>query len=183
MSPSIRRPRSIAIAAFALVLAVAACGGSGTSATTAPDDASPEPTIDASATPPASPAPTRPEISGAPALVVALDTQDESDVRVAVIDQTGLLTGVTSGTPGDGASVPVDGPTVVDADAASLVVTWAAPPCDSEPTVVMSDTQVLIVQPPCPEPTDAVAFDRVLILRFSDTVEADSLQAVIQDHY
>ena len=177
MSPSTHRPRSIAIAAFAVALTVAACGGSGTSATTAPDTASPEPTIGAS------PAPTRPEISGAPALVVALETQDESDVRVSVIDQTGLLTGVTSGTPGDGASVAVDAPTIADADAASLVVTWAAPPCDSEPTVVLSEGKLLIVQPPCPDPTDAVAFDRVLILRFSDTVEASSLQPVIQDHY
>ncbi len=129
------------------------------------------------------PSPTRPEISGAPALVLALDTQDESTVRVAVIDQTGLLTGVTSGTPGDGASVAVDAPTVVEADTAGLVVTWAAPPCDSEPTVVLSDSKVLIVQPPCPDPTDAVAFDRVLILRTSDTIDPASLEVVIQDGF
>ena len=183
MSPSIRRPRSIALAAFAMVLTVAACSGNGASATTTPDGATPEPTVDASATPQATPAPTRPEISGAPALVVPLDTQDGSKVRVAVIDQTGVLSGVTSGTPGDGASVAVDAPTVVDADTLGVVVTWAAPPCDSEPTVVLSDTKVLIVQPPCPDPTDAVAFDRVLILRTSDILDAGSLEVVIQDAY
>ncbi len=181
MSLPIHRPGSIAIAAFAVVLAVAACGGSGTSAATDGDSETPEPTIDASATPSATPTPIRPEISGAPALVVALDTQDESDVRVAVIDQTGLLTGVTSGTPGDGASVEVGAPTVVEADTAGLIVTWAAPPCDSEPTVILSETAVRIVQPPCPDPTDAVAFDRVLILQTSDTIDPASLEVVIQD--
>lgn len=183
MSPSIHRPRAIALVAMAMALAVAACGGSGASPTIAPDTTTPGPSLEASAEAPTTPVPTRPEISGAPALVLALDTQDESTVRVAVIDQTGLLTGVTSGTPGDGASVPVDAPTVVEADTAGVVVTWAAPPCDSEPTVVLSDSKVLIVQPPCPDPTDAVAFDRVLILRTSDVVDAASLEVVIQDHY
>lgn len=181
MSLSIRRPRTLALAAFALTLTVAACGGSGASPATA-GPATPDPTaVPSSAV--ASPIPTRPEISGAPALVLALDTQDESTVRVAVIDQTGLLTGVTSGTPGDGASVAVDAPTVVEADTAGLVITWAAPPCDSEPTVVLSDSTVLIVQPPCSDPTDAVAFDRVLILRASDTIDPASLEVVLQDAF
>lgn len=179
MSPSIARPRTLALAALALSLTVAACGGSsGSPAATDPATATAVPSS-AIATPVA----TRPEISGAPALVLTLDTQDESTVRVAVIDQTGLLTGVTSGTPGDGASVAIDAPTVVEADTAGLVVTWAAPPCDSEPTVVLSDSKVLIVQAPCPDPTDAIAFDRVLILRTSDTIDPASLEVVIQDHY
>jgi len=179
MSSSIRRPGPIAFAAFAAVLIVAACGGS--SPATSPDPATPEPTATPVADASATPAPTMPEISGGPALALTLDTQDESTVRVAVIDQTGMLTGLASGTPGDGASVAVDAPTVVEADTAGLVVTWAAPPCDSEPTVVLSDSKVLIVQPPCSDPTDAVAFDRVLILRTSDIVDPASLEVVIQD--
>ena len=179
MPPSIRRPRSLALVAFAISLTVAACGGSGAAATTAP--VTPDPTSGPASAPTATPAPTMPEISGAPALSLTLDTADESTVRVAVVDQTGLLTGVTSGTPGDGASVAVDAPTVVEADTAGLVVTWAAPPCDSEPTVVLSETVLRIVQPPCPDPTDAVAFDRVLILRTSDTIDPASLEVVIQD--
>ena len=183
MSPSIRRPRPLLFAALAVSLAAAACGGGGVSDASTPDPATPAPTAVASSDATATPAPTRPAISGAPALIVRLDTQDESKVRVAVIDQTGLLTGITSEMPGDGASVPVDAPTVVDADAASLVVTWSAPPCDSEPTVVLSETRLLIVQPPCPDPSDAVAFDRILILRFRDTVEAASLEVVLQDAF
>jgi len=177
MPPSIRRPRSLALLAFAVSLTVAACGGSA-AATTVP--ATPGPSSPASAAS-ATPAPTMPEISGGPALYLTLDTADASTVRVAVIDQTGLLTGVASGTPGDGASVAVDAPTVVAADTAGLVVTWAAPPCDSEPTVILSETGVRIVQPPCLDPTDAVAFDRVLILHTSDTIDPASLEAVIQD--
>ncbi len=180
MSPSTRRSRALALAALTLTLTVAACGGSGAPpATAGPATADPSAVPSSAVT---TPVPTQPEISGAPALVLTLDTHDESSVRVAVIDQTGLLTGLTSGTPGDGASVAVDAPTVVEADTAGLVVTWAAPPCDSEPTVILSDSKVLIVQPPCPDPTDAVAFDRVLILRTSDTIDAASLEVVIQDH-
>jgi hypothetical protein len=182
MSPSTRRSRLILVGTVAASLTVAACGASGGSAPASQDASKPPPTVAASH-PVKTPTPTKPQISGAPALHLALDTQDASKVRVAVIDQTGHLTGITSGTPGDGASVPVDAPTVADADAASLVVTWAAPPCDSQPTVVLSDTRLLIVQPPCPDPTDAVAFDRVLILRFSDTIQAASLEVVLQDAF
>jgi hypothetical protein len=49
--------------------------------------------------------------------------------------------------------------------------------------VILSETTVRIAQPPCPDPSDAVAFDRVLILRFSDTVDAASLDVVIKDTY
>jgi hypothetical protein len=175
MTPSIHPTRSIAIVAFVVALTVAACGGNSSSIAPSGDQVTPEPS------PAVTPAASMPEMSGAPALHVTLETQDDSDVRVAVIDETGLLTGATSGTPGDGASVPIDAPTVVDAEAASLLVTWAAPPCDSEPMVVLSESRLLIVQPECPAPTDAVAFDRVLILRFADTMDAASLEVRIQD--
>jgi hypothetical protein len=75
--------------------------------------------------------------------------------------------------------VPLDRPSVVNDDTVTLRVTWAAPPCDTNPALFLDAGSLLLVQPPCPNGSDAIAFDRVVVLRFSGPTDAASFETVI----
>lgn len=101
-------------------------------------------------------------------------------VTATVIDWTGLVAAATSGTPGDGASVPVDAVQVANDGPTTLVVTWAGGPCDQEVTVVFdaSQTLVTVIQEPCEG--DAIAFDRIVRLELTEPIDASTVAGVLQ---
>ena len=111
---------------------------------------------------------------------VQLANETGRDVTIDVKDESGRLVEATSGTPGDGASVPPNVAVVANDDASTLRLTWAGPPCANDGLLVIDASAALftIVQPDCTG--DSIAFDRVLILTFSGLIEAADVEAVIQ---
>lgn len=165
-----------------LILIAAACGAS--------TEVSPGPT--GAATPPATagtPTGSAPSPSGgaseepgaSPPLFVDLITSTVAKVRLEVDDRTGTLTGATTGSPGDGASVAPDAPTAVNVDPSTIRVTWSAGPCDSDPAIFIDADRLLLVQPPCPDPSDSIALDRIVDLHFSKPTDSRTFDLRIQE--
>lgn len=175
---------SLARAAILLLpFAIAACGGAAAS-----PSATAEPSVVATAAPSATASPTTPAGEPEPSpsqagnpRFVDLAIANGATVRLEVDDRTGTLVDAIGGHAGDGASVPLDRPSVVNDDPATLRVTWAAPPCDTDPALFLDAGTLLLVQPPCPNGSDAIAFDRVVVLRFSVPTDAAALVTVLQD--
>jgi hypothetical protein len=187
---ALRRPiLSVAVLAAAGLLA-----GCASSTTPSPSPAPSQPAPSASATPVPTTAPTTtptpeptPASTEAPSPSVPADgirfdvpltIATSHTVTAHVVDWTGGLTAATSGTPGDGASVPFDEVVLANDGPSTLVVTWAAGPCDSTPSVVLDGTTLTVVQVPCEG--DAIAFDRIVRLDFATPIDAASLTGVLQ---
>jgi hypothetical protein len=160
-----------------VVLAVTACGAAGaaTPSPTPTAPASPAPSVPATEAP--SPAPSEsPAADG-----IDLDTFDQNDVFVVVDDPDGFLAGAASGRAGDGMSIRWGDVQVENLDEDSLRVTWVGLPVDAEISLEVKakgDGYVLdFTQPAPPESSDAIGFDRVLVLDFAAPVKAEDVQA------
>lgn len=184
---SLARPM---LAGGVVLILVAACSGSGTA--TSPSAApaatpspiatfAPSPTP-ASSAPADSPSPdATDEASPTPAPVsVDLATTGGGPTHIDVIDWTGTLSGATSGEPGDGASIEPGTLDVRNEFDTSLRITWSAAPCATGDRLYLEPglTRITLLSPPCDG--DAIALDRVLILHFSQPVDADAIEAVVQ---
>ena len=133
-----------------------------------------------SPSPAASPTPsTTPSTRATPP--VALVLAAGGDVTVDITDRSGTLVEARSGTPGDGASVPSYEVVVTNVDASTLRLTWSGGPCAAQDTLSIdaSGQALLLVEPDCQG--DAVAFDRILDLRFSQAIDAVEVEAHLQD--
>ena len=157
--------------ALGLAVLLAACGSP--AATPMPPTAAP------SATP--TTLPSAADSGGGSPIHIQLANATGNDVSIDIIAPAGLVSGATSGTPGDGASVEAYRLAVVNDDPATLRLTWSGGPCDSANTLTVDPVlgRLVLIQPECPG--DAVAFDRVLILRFADPVDAGAFTATVQD--
>ena len=170
---SLRRA-ALRVATLLAVGIFAGCGGAATTGSPAPASPSPIQSADPSAAPSAS-------ISGeGTRFEVPLTIATSHTVTATVIDWTGLVTGATSGTPGDGASVASGAVLLANDGPTTLVVTWAAGPCDSTPTLVVDagGSTITVVQEPCTG--DAIAFDRIVRLSTSQAIDATSITGVLQ---
>jgi hypothetical protein len=194
----------VVLAAFVAFTAFGG-GGLGNDGGAAPPPASPSPsapaetpepdetpvaTPDASETPVPSepPAPTADADDGgndAMPIKVDLDNATGADVHVDIADTTGLLVDAASGTPGDGISVEAYTLKVENLDATTLQLTWIDYPIDNALALYIDESdggiRLLLVQPEPTGTTDAIGFDRELILSFSGPVSADQVQAFLQD--
>jgi hypothetical protein len=164
-----------AIVAVAILAAVALGGA-------------PKPTSAPSPAPVATPAPTPAPTDGgsdAMPLTVNLDNATHDDVRVDIVDGTGILVGAESGTPGDGASVEPYTLKVENVDAKTLKLTWVDYPIDNALALSIDTNgdgyRFVLVQPEPTGETDAIAFDRELILTFSEPISASQVEAFLQD--
>ncbi len=112
---------------------------------------------------------------------VELAQMTASDIAIDVTDESGSLVSASSGTPGDGASVPPNTLLVTNDDPSTLRLTWVGGPCDGtdELGVDPSRTLFLLFQPPCLG--DSLVSDRVLILKFSRPISAAGVIATLQD--
>jgi hypothetical protein len=145
--------------------------------------ATPKPT-----TKPAEPTPTptpKPTHTNSPTdpgpIKVDLKTVDGHAVRVDITDLTGILESAVSGRPAEGASA--EGLVVENVDARTLHLTWVDFPIDNVDALNIEwfdgHLSLLLVQPKPRRVTDAVAYDRELILTFSEPISAADVEAHI----
>lgn len=138
--------------------------------------------------PTAGPTPTLPPTSaptsnptGDAAFHVTLNQATSNLVSIDVRDLSATLVGALSGIPGDGASVEPYVLKVENLDPTTLRLTWVGGPCDSANSLSIDalGRRFVLVQAECNG--DAVAFDRVLILKFATPVVAADVEAFLQD--
>ena len=110
-------------------------------------------------------------------ITVDLANATGAAVYVDIVDHTGLLVDAASGTPGDGASV--EGYTLAadNVDAKTLKLTWIDFPIDNGLVLyidrVDGHLRLLLIQPEPSGTTDAIGFDRELVLTFSQPLSAE----------
>ena len=188
---------AVVLASFTVIALGGGRGGSEVGAVIPPPSAaptaapvaptpSPVPTAEPSIAP--SPGPTAaPSDGGNDAMPVRVDltTATGADVYVDIVDRTGLLVEAASGTPGDGASVEAYTVNVENLDPTTLRLSWVDFPIDNALALYVDESEggirLLLVQPEPTGTTDAIGFDRELILSFSEPVPADQVQAFLQD--
>lgn len=193
-SPSSRAALPVAaLLAVVAVLVLVAGGvlGRGADPSPSPSDApaTPPPTVQPTApsTPPPSADPTA-QPTKAPAdgtIDVDLDNHTDHAVSVVVKDETGSLVGAVSGQPTDGMSVRWFDSSVENLDAETLRVVWVGLPRDEELSLEITGApgayRLRLVQDAPPANSDAVGFDRILVLSFDTPVSADDVEVVIED--
>ena len=146
----------------------------------APDETSAPTLVPA---PDETPAPTPDPDQGSDGMPIKVDLQNatDADVYVDIVDSTGILVEARSGTPGDGMSV--EGLVAENIDATTLKLTWIDFPIDNALALYVDEhdggIRLLLVQPGPSETTDAMGFDRELILSFSEPVSADQVETII----
>jgi hypothetical protein len=110
----------------------------------------------------------------------ALENAFDNQVTGVVTDWTGRVTGIESGTPGEGVSVE-NGQVAVAAEGADgLRLTWAGGPCDQTDEIVVDRSGSLIVVISAPCGGDSIATDRQAIVRFDGPVDAGSFMVTFQ---
>jgi hypothetical protein len=174
------------LAATVLVVVVGGVFGRDVAPSPAPSiPPSSAPSVEPGATP--SPQPTVKPTDGASdgPFKVALDNLTEHDVSVVVNDETGTLAGVTTGQPGDGMSVRWFDVKVENLDAGTIRVTWVGLPRDEEVRLLISGEggayRLRFVQAAPPANSDAVGYDRILVLRFHAAVDAEDVEVTFRD--
>jgi hypothetical protein len=124
---------------------------------------------------------------GSDAMPIKVDLANATgaDVYVDIADRSGLLIDAESGTPGDGMSVEPYTLKVENLDATTLQLTWVDFPIDNALALYIDESEggirLVLVQPEPTGPADAIGFDRVLILSFSEPISADHVEAFLQD--
>jgi hypothetical protein len=153
----------------------------------APPVTTPQPTsqpVDPTPVPTAKPAP-RPTHANSPVdpapIRVDLETVDGHVVRVDIVDLTGILVTAVSGSPAAGASA--DGLAVENIDARTLRLTWVDFPIDNVDALNIEwfdgHLRLVMVEPEPTGVTDAIGFDRQLVLTFAEPISAADVEAVL----
>jgi hypothetical protein len=130
---------------------------------------------------------TGPEDAGTDAipLAVDLDTFDGHAVSIDVVDRTGSISAAVSGRPGDGASVEADTVEVTNVDARTLRLRWIDYPIANRLALFVDEDaghlRLLLIQPEPIGTTDAIGFDRELLLTFDRAIDASTVEAFLQD--
>ena len=155
-------------------------------------DPSPAPSQTPSGPPSAAPSiPASPQPSGEPTadpsdgLHVDLANLTRHDVSVVIDDKTSAVVDVRSGQPGDGMSVRWFDVKVENLDDSTLRITWVGLPRDEEIRLAIVEddgTYVLdLFQAAPPANSDAVGYDRILIIRFDTPVSAGDVKVTLHE--
>lgn len=116
---------------------------------------------------------------------VDLDNATGHDVYVDIVDRSGWLLGAESGTPGEGTSVDAYTLVVENVDERTLRLTWIDYAIDNALALYIDEVdgglRFVLVQPEPTSDTDAMGFDRELILTFDRAISADQVEAFLQD--
>ena len=112
---------------------------------------------------------------------ITLQVRGGQPIALAVTDTAGELRSAASGQPGDGASIDAAHARIEPApgDPTSLTVTWAGSPCETGGAMLVDEERRLITITPEPCSGDALAFDRVVILRFAAAVDAGAWTSIV----
>ena len=177
-------PAAALLIALVAVVAVVASGALGRAA----DPGNPTPSAPPSAEPTPKPTPTpTPEPSEMPDGIFNLDlnTVDDHDVKIVVDDRTGTVVDVTSGNAGDGMSVRWLDMKVENLDAETLRLTWVGLPRDETVRLFVIEEQgqvkLAFVQAAPPNNSDALGFDRIVVLKFDAPVRAEDVTWSMQE--
>jgi hypothetical protein len=102
------------------------------------------------------------------------------DVTIEVADGSGTLLEATSGAPGDGASVEPGRLDIANDDPSTLRLTWTGGPCASADVLLIDPTrrEFILGQRACGG--DSIVNDRVLILRFSQPIDASEVHGRVE---
>ena len=190
---------AITFAGVAIVASAATALAVGAGKAATPPAARPSPSVVASAPPPpaapvASPKPTtaptavptpKPTHTNSPTdpapIKVDLRTVDGHDVRVDIVDISGILETAVSGSPAEGASA--EGLVVENVDARTLRLTWVDFPIDNVDQLFIEwfdgHLKLVLVQPEPTGVTDAIGVDRELVLTFSEPVSAADVETLL----
>jgi hypothetical protein len=115
---------------------------------------------------------------------VDLDNATGANVYVDIVDHTGDLAAARTGDPGDGASVAPNTLQVRNLDQRTFELTWVDYPVDNALALYITREgdgyRLVLIQPEPTEPTDAIAYDRMLILEFDHDVDPEDIEAELQ---
>lgn len=176
-------PAAALLIALVAVIAVVASGALGRAG-----DPSPSPSVPPSATPTPKPT-TSPTPTPSPTpdgiFNLDLDTVDDHDVTIVVDDRTGTVVDATSGNARDGMSVRWFDMKVENVDAQTLRLTWVGLPRDETVRLFVIEEQgkvkLAFVQAAPPINSDAMGYDRVLVLKFDAPVRAADVTWSMQE--
>jgi hypothetical protein len=147
---------------------------------TAKPVATPKPPVKPVATPNPEPAD-----GGTDAMPIRVDLRNATaaDIHVDIVDRTGLIVDAESGRPADGVST--DRLVVENLDPRTLKLTWSDYPIDNALALFVDRTddgyRFLLIQPAPTGTTDSIAFDRELILTFSEPISAGDVETFLQE--
>jgi hypothetical protein len=183
--------------ATSIIVIAAGCAAVGTTSpgVTPSPAASPSPLPTAVPSPTATPAPATPSPApsvkptaastdpGSDAIPMKVDLANAThhEVYVDIVDQSGKVVSGTSGKPGDGATVATKTLKVENIDSKTLRLTWTDIPGNNALGLYIDEslTHFVLVQPE--HDGDAIPFDRIPILKFSQPVSARNVEAVLQN--
>ena len=188
LSTSSRRGAAAAILGLVTVFALGASAvlGGAPSASPVPSNppasATPSPTASPQPTAVPSPAPT---VEPDGVFDIDLKNLTGNDVSVRISDATGSVVAARSGTPGDGMSGPWFDAIVENVDADSIRIVFVGLPRDEGVRLSVSERAGILhlgfVQAAPPADSDAVGFDRILVLDFEGPVSADGAVVTFAD--
>jgi hypothetical protein len=171
---------ALVLAVVALLLAAVAIGiggpkkpalGPAPSPSTSPSEAaSPSPSASASG-------------QASEGILVNLTVQAGQPQTVEVFDSSGKLLNARSGSPaGDGQGFPFDDVQVTNIDATTLQLAWSGYPCKTDHQLLIElDPKVMtLLRPACVGETDTIALDRILILQFSEPIDASTVKIALK---
>lgn len=188
-SISIRGRVLPAVALLIALVAVVAVVASG-ALSRAGDPGRPGPSAPPSAAPTPKPTPTpTPEPNETPDGIfnLDLDTVDDHDVTIVVDDTTGTVVKVSSGSPRDGMSVRWFDMLVENLDATTLRLTWVGLPVDETVRLFVSEEdgklRLQFAQAAPPINSDAMGYDRILVVKFDGPVSADDVTWSMQEGF
>jgi hypothetical protein len=147
---------------------------------TAKPVATPKPPVKPVATPNPEPAD-----GGTDAMPIRVDLRNATaaDIHVDIVDRTGLIVDAESGRPADGVST--DRLVVENLGPRTLKLTWSDYPIDNALALFVDRTddgyRFLLIQPAPTGTTDSIAFDRELILTFSEPISAGDVETFLQE--
>ena len=181
----------VAVAVIALIASGVLRPSPVTGVTPSPSaPASPAPATPKPANPDPTPVPTPADDLSDGVKSVKLDIATPHDVLAEVKDFTGRVSDAKSGHAGDGMSVRWGDLEVVNLDEDTLRVTWVGLPNNDPVKVVVYDNvasatdvqpTIVVMQLMPPDNSDAIGFDRVLVLDFDDPVLAGDYDTLLQD--
>ena len=172
---------ALVLAVVALLLAAVAIGIGGPK----PTAIVPAPSASASPSAAASPSPSS-SSSGQRSfgILVDLTVPEGQPQTVDVFDASGKLVDARSGSPtGEtGQSFPFDAVEVTNIDATTLQLGWSGYPCktDHQLLIELDPTVMTLLRPACAGTTDTIAIDRILILQFSEPIDAKSVKIALK---
>ncbi|TAK01551.1 MAG: hypothetical protein EPO36_05065 [Chloroflexota bacterium] len=142
---------------------------------------SPEPTAEPTVEPTDGPATPAPDGT----VVVDLANATDHAVTARIIDESSVLASAESGQPGDGMSVRWHDSLLENVNEMTLRLTWVGLPFDDTVEISITgsaeDLELTIVQKGPPIDSDAVGYDRVLNLTFSEPVRSEDVSINIED--